>query len=200
MNMKSDAQRYGVVARTMHWMTALAVLVMLGSGLAADRLAGDPATENILVFHVVTGIAVVALTLLRILWWTFADRKPREPASMPRWQARVAKGVHLAFYAVILLMGSSGIAMIALSGAGTILFGQAPGPLPRFEEFVPRGPHGLLAWIMIGLAAVHVGAALYHQVVLKDRLLARMGIGRSIRDSSLTDGLPAHIGRHLPEQ
>jgi cytochrome b561 len=173
----SDAKRYGTVARSMHWITALAIVGMLGSGLTAERLSGDPAAVNVLRFHAVTGVIVLALTLLRILWWVFADRRPPETAATPRWQARAAHAVHYAFYAIILMLGSSGLAMIVLSGAGNILFGAQTSPLPRFEDFVPRGPHGLFAWAMIALIAAHVGAALYHQIVLRDRLLGRMGIG-----------------------
>ena len=38
---------------------------------------------------------------------------------------------------------------------------------------------GLFAWLLISLVALHVAAAVYHQVVLKDRLLGRMGVGRA---------------------
>jgi len=34
------------------------------------------------------------------------------------------------------------------------------------------------AFALLGLVLLHVGAALYHQLVRRDRLLARMGIGR----------------------
>jgi cytochrome b561 len=177
MALKSDAARYGAVARAMHWVTAVAIFAMIGSGLAADAASGEPAAVNILRFHAATGVAVLLLTLLRILWWVFADRRPADTARTPRAQALAAHAVHYAFYVVIVLLGSSGIAMIALSGAGNILFGAETGPLPRFEDFLPRGPHGLLALALIGLAALHILAALYHQFVIKDRRLGRMGIG-----------------------
>lgn len=179
MRWMSSTQRYGTVARTMHWVTALAIFALLGSGLAADQASGHPAAAGILRFHVLTGIGVLVLTVLRILWWAVFDHKPPASAGTPRWQARAARAVHMAFYLVIVGLGASGVATIALSGAGTILFGGQAGPLPEFEAFAPRAPHGLAAWLMIGLVALHVGAALYHQFVLGDRLLARMGIGRS---------------------
>nr|WP_295469949.1 cytochrome b/b6 domain-containing protein [Mesorhizobium sp.] len=179
MALKSDAIRYGSVARTMHWVTAVAILAMVGSGLAAEGASGEPGAVNILRFHAVTGVAVLALTLLRILWWVFADRRPAETAATPRWQARAAHAVHYALYIVVILLGGSGIATIVLSGAGEVLVGASTGPLPEFEGIVPRGPHGLFAWLLIGLVALHVAAAAYHQVVLKDRLLGRMGLGRA---------------------
>jgi len=179
MTLKSQTNRYGSLAIAIHWVTAVALLAMVGSGLAADVASGEPRAVNILRFHVTAGFAVVLLTVLRILWWIFADTRPGHETNMPRWQAFAAHAVHYAFYVVILLLGASGLAMIALSGAGNVLFGTEAGPLPRFEDFLPRGPHGLFAFILIGMAALHVGAALYHQFVVKDRLLGRMGIGRA---------------------
>ncbi|MCR5855615.1 cytochrome b [Mesorhizobium sp. J428] len=179
MALKSDAIRYGSVARTMHWVTAVAILAMVGSGLAAESASGEAGAVNILRFHVVTGVAVLALTVLRILWWVLADTRPADTAATPRWQALAAHGVHYAFYLIILLLGGSGIGTIVLSGAGSVLFGAGEGALPDFENFAPRGPHGLFAWLLIGLVALHVAAAFYHQFALRDRLLGRMGLGRA---------------------
>ena len=70
--------------------------------------------------------------------------------------------------------------MVVLSGAGDILFGTAPGPLPDFWNFAPRYVRAVLNSVMPGLLALHVGSALYHLLILKDRLLARMGLGQMI--------------------
>jgi len=34
--------------------------------------------------------------------------------------------------------------------------------------------HGLLAWVLLGLAVLHVAVGVYHQIVLKDGALERM--------------------------
>ena len=176
MTMKSTPAEYGIVARAMHWGIAAAILGMIGSGLAAERAAGTLAAENILRFHAATGIAVLALTILRMVWWAAFDRRP-QPLPMPRWQAVAARGTHLALYVLVLALAASGIAMMALSGAGYVLFAGAPGPLPDFATLPPRAPHGVFGWLLIGLVVLHVAAALYHRFVLKDRLLTRMGLG-----------------------
>ncbi len=177
MRWMGDRHHYGAVAMAMHWATAFAVFAMLGFGLMLEQ-AEEAARLPLLRAHAAVGIVVVVLTLLRIGWWAFADRKPEAPAGMPRWQHMAARWVHSLFYFVILVMGASGLAMLALSGAGTILFAGA-GSLPDFTLYAPRAPHGLGAWAMMVLIAVHVAAALYHQIVLKDRLLGRMGLGRA---------------------
>jgi cytochrome b561 len=82
--------------------------------------------------------------------------------------------VHLLLIIVPLGMAASGIGMLILSGAGAQLFGGAPGLLPEFERVLPRTPHGIGARMLLALVALHIGAALYHHVVLRDRLLTRL--------------------------
>lgn len=175
MGWKSGRDRYGRVAASIHWVTALAVFGLLGSGLYMEDLDDPAAKIAILRVHAGMGITVLALTVLRILWWAVADRRPAMPDGMPRLQAVAAHAVHGLLYLVLIVMGTSGIAMIILSDAGAILVGAAPGPLPDFRDVLPRAPHGLGANLLMVLVGLHVAAAIYHQFVLRDGLIARMG-------------------------
>ncbi len=177
MSLKSSETRYGNVAVAIHWLSALFVLGLLVSGFIAAGTADPEAKAGILRIHAVVGGTVLVLTLARIAWWAFADGRPAEPAGTPRLQGLAARAVHLLFYVVLIGMAASGIGMLALSGAANILFGGAPGPLPDFMAYAPRIPHGLGAFFLVALVIAHLAAALYHQFVMRDRLLARMGIG-----------------------
>jgi len=174
MTIKSTRTRYGTVAVMIHWISALMIITMLVTGfLAANTL--DPGTRALLLtLHAPVGIAVLVMTLARIGWWRFADKRPQPVAGSSRWQELSARAVHLLFYIVIIGMATSGIGLMALSGAGSILFAGAPGPLPDFQGLPPRAPHGAGARVMILLLLIHAGAALHHQLVRKDRLLNRM--------------------------
>lgn len=178
MRGKSTSDRYGPVAIAIHWVTAIAIAGLLASGFQAAGMA-DPASKAALLrIHAGVGILVLVLTLLRIAWWWLADRKPVDPPSTPRWRAKAARAVHGLFYVVIFGMAASGIGMLVLSGAGAILFAGSPAPLPDFTLYPPRVPHGIGSRFLIALILFHTGAALYHQFVARDRLLARMGVGR----------------------
>ena len=177
MSLKSSENRYGTVAVAIHWLSALLVLGLLISGLTAAGMADQAAKVSILRIHAVVGSTVLVLTLARVAWWLFADRRPTDPAGMPRLQGRAAHAVHLLFYVALIGMAASGIGMLILSGAASILFGGAPGPLPDFLQYPPRIAHGFGAFFLVALIVAHLAAALYHQFVMRDRLLARMGIG-----------------------
>lgn len=176
MPLKSSAQRYGALPIAIHWISALAVLVMLASGLAAVNTPDAAAKLGILRVHVSIGACVLILTLLRIVWWLVFDRKPAAPRDLPGWQTAIARFVHYGLYVVLVVMLASGIALAILTGLVPLLLG-APGAVPNFQAFAPFIGHGLGAWALIGLIALHTGAALYHQFVRRDRLLARMGVG-----------------------
>lgn len=181
MSVKSTPERYGSVAIAIHWLTAVAILGLLVSGSIIEDMR-DPAEKvPLLRVHVIVGVTVLVLTLFRIVWWVAVDRRPPPSAATPRWQAIAAHAVHGMLYLVIVVMVASGVAMIALSGATDTLFGGGSAALPDFAEYAPRGPHGLGASALWLLVIVHVFAALYHQFVLRDRLLARIGLGRAQR-------------------
>jgi cytochrome b561 len=175
MSLRSSNTRYGSVAVTIHWLSAVLILALFSTGLLAAGQADPEAKLALVRFHVPLGTAVLVLTLLRIVWWWVADRRPALPADQPRWQKFMAHAVHIALYLVVLLLASSGIATLVLSGAlPAIIAGTT---LPDLETLLPRMVHGVASKVMLGLLALHIGAALWHQFIRRDHLLARMGVG-----------------------
>lgn len=181
--LKSSVDRYGAIPITIHWLSAILIFAAIGTGFQAGN-AIDPAIKaGFLRIHIPAAIIALLLTLFRIVWWWFFDRKPLPVKGSPLWQERLARAVHLALYVVILGMIASGIGMIALSGAGPTVFGESTTPLPNFHNYPPRVPHGLGANLLLALLAAHVGAALYHHFIRRDGLLWRMWYGRRHQSS-----------------
>jgi cytochrome b561 len=178
MGLKSTSTRYGSVAIAIHWVSALAIVGLLVSGtIMAGAGVGEANKGTILPVHATVGALVFLLTLLRLAWWAWGDRRPEPVSGQPRVQAMAARIVHGLLYAGIVVLGASGIATLVLSGAIPALLSGAP--LPDFSSLLPRVTHGLVSKAMIALLVAHVGAALFHQFIRRDRLLARMGLGRA---------------------
>jgi cytochrome b561 len=176
MRWKSSGDRYGAVATMIHWLTAFAVISLLISGLVIAGETDPAAKAALLRVHVPMGVLVLVLTITRVAWWIFFDRRPDAVKPGSTAQMMAAKIVHIAFYPLLLAVAASGIAMIALSGAAAVLFFGAAGPLPDFWDFAPRAPHMVFAYALIGLVVLHIAAALFHQFIKRDGLLARMGL------------------------
>ncbi len=172
MAIMSTPLQYGRVAIVLHWSIAALTLVALASGFAADAIGRG--AHAALRAHAVSGLLAGALTLVRIAWWWLADVRPDPASKSDGIKGTIAQVAHVLLVILPVIMAASGIGMLALSGAGEQLFGAAPGPLPEFERFRPRVPHGIGARILIALVLLHVSAALYHHLVLRDRLLERL--------------------------
>ena len=83
-------------------------------------------------------------------------------------------------YLLVLLMSFSGMSLSLQAGLPPIILGNSGIALPAdFYAFSARLLHGFVAPALFLLILLHVGAAFYHQLVLKDHLLARMGYGKS---------------------
>lgn len=175
MAWKGDSDRYGPLASALHWIAAAGTLALLVLGFAAAGASTDGARAAILRFHVPLGLLVFVLTLVRAVWWAL-DRRPEPPPGQPRWQARVAYATHLHLVLFTIVLGISGVGMMARSGAGPILFAGAPGPLADFSKYIQFSVHGTVAALLIALLFLHVLAALHHQFVRRDALFARIAL------------------------
>lgn len=175
MMRKSSRDRYGAIAASIHWVSALAIILMLATGLMLDGAEDPGLTLGLLRLHVPLGISVAVLTLIRIVWWLAFDKHPHAPADLSPTQKWAARLVHLGLYGAIIVMVASGIGLMALTGAlPQIVSG---GALPDFSETPPALVHGLMGRLLLVLAAGHILAALYHQLIKRDNLIGRMRIG-----------------------
>ncbi|MCP4046197.1 MAG: cytochrome b, partial [Gammaproteobacteria bacterium] len=148
MPAKSMRDHYGSIAITIHWLSALLIMVLLVSGFRAANTVDPTAKAQVLSVHAPLAILILLLTLARIVWWWFTDNKPDPIAGMSKWQGFSARAVHVLFYVVILGMTASGIGMFVLSGAADIVFGATDAQLPDFTKYKPRAPHGIGARAM----------------------------------------------------
>lgn len=176
----SPAPRYTSTAIVLHWLLALAIVCAFGVGLYMADLPFSPLRLKLFNWHKWAGIGILALSALRLLWRL--THRPPADLPMPAWQASAAHAMHgllyLAFFAVPLL----GCAYSSAKGYPIVWFGVLPLPdlMPVNKEIAEsiKELHGLAAWGLIGLVALHVAAALKHQFIDKDGLISRMLPGR----------------------
>jgi cytochrome b561 len=167
--------RYDLVAIVLHWSIALLILAAFLLGLTVDDFpkAWNATVVNI---HALIGLAVLALTMVRVVW-RMGHKPPPLPRSSNPLLEKSSKAVHLLLYFMMILVPVIGIPTLFYRGRG-INFGffQIPPLLPRVPElFRPLTElHELSAYALLTLGVGHVLAALYHQIVLRDRLMWRM--------------------------
>ena len=183
-------ERYTRTAIAFHWLVALLMIVNVGLAWTWPNVADDnvrPLINN----HKSIGITVLALVTMRLLW-RLTHRPPALPDHHKTWEKHLAHIVHVALYLIMFALPLSGWIMdSAYKDAAThpnFWFGLFEWPRLGFvmtmdsaqkrsvHDFF-EGAHGVSALILYALVVLHIGGALKHQFLDKDRELARMGVG-----------------------
>ena len=177
--------RYTTVAMVLHWLLALVIVGLFGVGLYMADLPFSPLRLKLYNWHKWAGITFLALTVLRLLW-RLTHRPPALPQAvtlaMPSWQVRAYHATHHLLYALFFAVPLIGWAYSSAAGFPIVLFGQLPLPdfvAPSKELAALIKPlHELSAFGLIGLAGLHIAAALKHHWIDRDGLLDRVLPGR----------------------
>lgn len=186
MSWRSDSERWGLGIRLLHWSIAALVLFQWLLGQYMTSLGPEAVAEKFVLYqrHKSLGFLVFVLTLSRLVWRLTEPARPAHPPGMPRWQQRAAATSHALLYLLLLAMPVTGFLAAAASPLGipTVVFGLVPiphpiGPDARLEAILLEA-HAIQGWVLALLLALHVGAALKHHLIDRDRVLVRMIVGR----------------------
>lgn len=90
----------------------------------------------------------------------------------------LGKVTHYALYLFVFLMAVSGVSLSLQAGLVQTVFGGV-GSLPAdFFVFTACVLYKVIAPVLLLLILLHIGGALYHQFVIKDKLFARMSFSK----------------------
>lgn len=177
MRWRNTVETYGAIAKTVHWLIALAIITMLIMGFVMDAMPLSPQKLQVYGLHKATGIVILGLVVLRLLW-RFTNPTPKLPADMPWIERMAAHAGHAGLYLLMIGMPLSGWLMSSAAGFPVSVYGlfQMPDLVVTNQELRKQmgDVHGTLAWVIIGLVSVHVLAALFHHFYHKDTVLRRM--------------------------
>lgn len=169
---------YRPPARWLHWIVAAAVLLMIPAGLIMTREGiPRPLQDTLFLFHKNTGVLLVPVILVRILY-RLTHRPPPLPLSIPAWQRGAARLSHALLYILLVVMPVSGFIRVRAGGFPIELLdrlGVGPwlGKSERVAE-VAQTIHFVGALTLIAVLAVHIAAAAQHALIRRDGVWSRM--------------------------
>ncbi len=186
---RSDAKgrplHFSHTMMAIHWTTAaLIVAVVVLAWVFPHRPERDNSIE--LLLHRSVGLTILSLTVLRLIVRWFSAT-PDESVGVPWLEAAASRVTHVLLYVILLAMPVSGFLWTASEGGGVNVFGlfTIPPLLARSDTL-----HGIVKIIHSGgqyavyaVVGLHAAAAVFHLVVRRDGVMARMlpGADRLIR-------------------
>ncbi len=178
--MKSEVKNYNLVARGVHWLSALVIIGLFAVGLwMVDLSYYSEWYRTAPHWHKSIGLLLAGLTLFRLLWKLVTASPKTDGAT---YEIIGAKLAHLGMYAILLALFASGYLISTEDGRGIDVFTwfTVPGLGALFENQadIAGQVHFYAAWALIIIAAVHAIAALKHHFINKDNTLRKM-IGAS---------------------
>lgn len=181
-------QGYRSMARLLHWVMAVLVLLMIPAGFIMIQ-KGLPRglQDSLFIFHKNFGVLLLVLIVLRAIYRAFR-KPPPEPASLHPLQRLAASLTHIGLYTMLFIMPLAGYVRVRAGGfpiESLDALGVAA-LVPRSEALAnaAKAVHYYGSFVLAVLIAMHVGAALLHGLVLRDGVFSRMWPPLRPRDRS----------------
>jgi cytochrome b561 len=173
--MPSRYAQFPAFSRLLHWTMAAMILTMLCIGVAMVVSLGD--YHVLLAIHRPLGIAVLILAVVRLVN-RLINPPPPFPATMSQLERRVATASELAMYGLMLVLPLIGWGMLSAARYPIVLYGSVhlPFVLPHSAVLYAglRKVHTILAYCFFAMFMAHVGAILFHALIVRDGMLKRM--------------------------
>jgi cytochrome b561 len=175
--MPTPVSRYSSVAQSLHWIIAALVVTQFALAYVANGLPLGIERLVLMARHKSIGMTILMLSMARLAWRVWNPPPPLPDGVRPIEQ-RLARYSHGAFYCLLFAMPLSGWLMSSAKNYSVSWFSlftwpDLIGKSDRAFQWL-RGLHHALSYALLGLASVHVLAALRHQYWLKDDVLLRM--------------------------
>ncbi|HTV58230.1 MAG TPA: cytochrome b/b6 domain-containing protein [Verrucomicrobiae bacterium] len=173
--MTTNEKQFPGSMRFLHWLMAILVLTMLGIG--ATMLASLWDYHRLVSIHRPLGIAILILVVIRYINRR-AHKLPAWPPTVSPPEQLVAGASEKLLYTLLFLIPLVGWGMLSAARypivmwASFHLFPILPHNVVLYSFL--RKTHAVLAYLLFFAFVAHLGAVLFHSVVLRDGLFKRM--------------------------
>jgi len=174
--MPDPAADYGTASKSLHWLIAALLLAQFPLGWLMPDIRRGMMPGTPMMVHVSIGTVIFALIILRLVWRLTHPVAP--DTALPAWQRTASGAVHWLLYVLVLATTLSGWFYVSMRGWTIDVFGllRLPGLVEQGSQLgrsLGRLHEGLTAALAV-LVGLHVGAALVHLFVYRDRIMQRM--------------------------
>ena len=174
MNLTNTLTEYGTFSKIFHWLSATVLIIQIPLGFYLVDMDFSEKRLTIESIHVILGLSILYLTLLRLIYKTFNPTPVLQNSVFPG-QKVIAKLNHIFLYITILVITISGTLKKLYNGEELDMFffnleiKDNFGLAEIFYEIHIIGNYTLLT-----LITLHISAVIIHKVIFKENLLKRI--------------------------
>lgn len=175
--MSKPRTQFAIQSRILHWLMAVMILSMLFIGVSMMASLAD--YRWLVAIHRPLGIAILILAIIRLINRRLT-KLPPFPPTMSQAERFIASSSEKLLYALMIAMPLIGWGMLSAGHYPIPMFGgvHLPPILPAHPLLfaILRHAHTILAYLLFFTIFAHVGAILFHTLIVRDRILDRMAL------------------------
>ena len=174
MHFKNTLAEYGLISKLLHWISAILLIIQIPLGFYLVDLDFGEERMNIENVHVIIGLSIFYLVIIRLLYKIF-NPTPKLDPSIFTGQKFLAKLNHFLLYVTILSITISGILKKLFNGESLVIFFKKIKIKDNFdlgELFYDI--HIFSNYSIITLILIHIMAVVIHKFLFKDNLLKKI--------------------------
>ncbi len=174
--LKNTPNRYASPTVLLHWLVFLLVAAAYTFVfIHVNTGKENPWHETSIHWHMMCGVTVLALVIIRLVFRVLAGSKPAINPAPAKWMLHSANLVHVFLYAFLFAMPLMGWFAVGASFPDMLPFGlPAIADASKDVSHQVIEIHELLGLIGLFVIGVHAVAALFHHYFMKDDTLKRM--------------------------
>lgn len=180
---KDAENSYGWVSILLHWVTGLAIVVLLYTGDAIQGLTNYQEARELRSVHVSVALSIYLLLVARIVWRLLKGHPNISGQNhVSRYLAKLTH--YLIFVSLLVMLVSGPVVIMSYTGSHeAYLFGGIKVVLASFDCLQPlsslaRALHGYFSKLLLILLLLHIGAAFKHMMFNDDETFIRIFIPR----------------------
>ena len=174
MHFTNTLTEYGLISKFLHWVSAILLFTQIPLGFYLVDLDFGPERLDIENIHVIVGLSLFYLVILRLFYKIFNPTPELEP-SVFKGQKFLAKLNHIMLYVTILSITISGIFKKLFNGETLIIIFKKIKIQDNFElGELFYDIHVYSNYLLIALIAIHLMAVVIHKLFFNDNLLKKI--------------------------
>jgi cytochrome b561 len=167
ISFRNSVSQYGLGGRILHWSSVALLVTLILTASEFEDLESSPDKLKLIQQHASYGLVFLLLMSLR-LFWRCTNHNPVHSYNIKSWQKFAAHFLHWGIYVIVITQSLTGVLNLIFSGSSIAFFDLFELPVLTSKhdglQKLFTSVHYVLSIVIYPLLAIHISAAIYHQL------------------------------------